>query len=72
MVVYVLTLAQSLTYFFHYELWNGKPVSTDSLRIEWQLQGSMDKGINDWESTETIFVKKMLQAGGRWEVKEEG
>ena len=68
-VVYLLTLAQSLTYFFHYELWNGKPVSTDSLRIEWQLQGSTDKGINDWESTETIFVKKMLQAGGRWEVK---
>lgn len=69
MVVYLLTLTLSLTYFFHYELWNGKPVSTDSLRIEWQLQGSMNKGINDWESTETIFVKKMLQAGGRWEVK---
>ena len=65
-VVYLLTLAQSLTYFFHYELWNGKPVSTDSLRIEWQLQGSMNKGINDWESTETIFDTKNV-AGG-WSV----
>lgn len=66
MVVYLLTLTLSLTYFFHYELWNGKPVSTDSLRIEWQLQGSMNKGINDWESTETIFDTKNV-AGG-WSV----
>ena len=66
-MVYLLTLAQSLTYFFHYELWNGKPVSTDSLRIEWQLQGSMDQGINDWESTETIFDTKHV-AGG-WSVE---
>ena len=32
---------------FHYELRNSKPASTDSLVTEWQLQGSMDEGIDN-------------------------